>query len=165
MQRWWRSVETGLTPDRAHQPDRRRVGAGARQQGSRRRLSGPGGRRQSRPQRGGGRTQPMAASTAIYDADCGHRRRRRPRSRPGFARPLRRSTPRLGAPSSSDSANTRELRAQLFSVLGYYGKDPAVLAQARQIAEKYLADPASVDPTLGQTALAIAARKRRRRTL
>jgi aminopeptidase N/puromycin-sensitive aminopeptidase len=65
---------------------------------------------------------------------------------------------RLGAPSSSDSPNTSELRAQLFSVLGYYGKDPAVLAQARQIAAKYLDDPASVDPTLGQTALALSAR-------
>ena len=65
---------------------------------------------------------------------------------------------KLGAPSENDSANTRELRSQLFSVLGYYGKDPAVLAQASQIAQKYLSDPASVDATLGQTALSIAAR-------
>ncbi len=53
----------------------------------------------------------------------------------------------------------------MFGVLGYYGKDPAVLDQARLIAEQYLADPASVDANLGQTALAIAARKRRRRAL
>jgi aminopeptidase N/puromycin-sensitive aminopeptidase len=65
---------------------------------------------------------------------------------------------RLGAPSESDSANTRELRAHLFDVLGYYGKDPAVLVQTSQIAQNYLVNPASVDPTLGQTALAIAAR-------
>ncbi|MGP8174800.1 MAG: M1 family metallopeptidase [Terracidiphilus sp.] len=65
---------------------------------------------------------------------------------------------KLGPPAETDSPNTRELRAQLFGVLGYYGKDPAVLAQARQIAQNYLANPASVDPTLGQTALAIAAR-------
>jgi len=65
---------------------------------------------------------------------------------------------RLGAPSESDSPTTRELRSQLFGVLGYYGKDPAVLAQARQIVEKDLDDPGSVDPTLGQTALYIAAR-------
>ena len=65
---------------------------------------------------------------------------------------------KLGPPSATDTPNTRALRAQLFSVLGYYGKDPAVLAQAAQIAEKYVADPAAVDPTLGQTALAIAAR-------
>ncbi|MDE3187694.1 MAG: M1 family metallopeptidase [Acidobacteriota bacterium] len=65
---------------------------------------------------------------------------------------------KLGAPSASNTPNTRELRASLFGVLGYYGKDPAVLAQAHEIAEKYVADQASVDPTLGQTALAIAAR-------
>jgi aminopeptidase N/puromycin-sensitive aminopeptidase len=65
---------------------------------------------------------------------------------------------KLGPPSPADTPNTREMRALLFDVLGYYGKDPDVLAQAAQIAEKYIADPASVDPTLGQTALAIAAR-------
>jgi aminopeptidase N/puromycin-sensitive aminopeptidase len=64
---------------------------------------------------------------------------------------------KLSAPPDADSPNTRELRAELFALLGNYGKDPAVLAQAKQIAEKYLADRASVEPTLGQTALAIAA--------
>jgi len=65
---------------------------------------------------------------------------------------------KLGPPSPDDAPNTRELRAQLFGVLGYYAKDPAVLAMARQIVDKYLADQASFDPTLGQTALYIAAR-------
>jgi aminopeptidase N/puromycin-sensitive aminopeptidase len=65
---------------------------------------------------------------------------------------------KLPPPSDSDSPNTRELRAHFFGVLGFYGKDPAVLAQARQITEKYLADPTSVDATLGQTAVGIAAR-------
>jgi aminopeptidase N/puromycin-sensitive aminopeptidase len=65
---------------------------------------------------------------------------------------------KLGPPSDSDSPNTRQLRAELFAVLGLYGKDPAVVAQANSIVEKYLADPASVDATLGQTALAVAAR-------
>ena len=65
---------------------------------------------------------------------------------------------KLPAPSGSDSPNTRELRAHLFGALGYYAKDPAILAQAREITEKYLADPGSVDATLGQTAVAIAAR-------
>jgi aminopeptidase N/puromycin-sensitive aminopeptidase len=65
---------------------------------------------------------------------------------------------KLGPPAGADSSNTRELRAQIFGVLGYYGQDPAVLAQARQLAEKYIADPASGDPTLSQTALYIAAR-------
>jgi aminopeptidase N/puromycin-sensitive aminopeptidase len=65
---------------------------------------------------------------------------------------------KLRGPAQSDSTSTRKLRSKLFGVLGYYGQDPAVLAQARQIAEKYLADPASADPTLSQTALFIAAR-------
>ncbi len=65
---------------------------------------------------------------------------------------------RLGNPSPSDTTDKRELRSLLFSVLGHYGKDPAVLSQAHAIAEKYIADPGSVDPTLGQTALDIAAR-------
>jgi len=65
---------------------------------------------------------------------------------------------RLGPPAETDSANTRELRAELFGILGFYGKDPAVLAQAREIAPRFLADPGSVDAGLGQTALGIAAR-------
>jgi aminopeptidase N/puromycin-sensitive aminopeptidase len=65
---------------------------------------------------------------------------------------------KLGPPSEADSSNTREMRAQLFYLLGYYGKDPAVIAQAREISGKYLADPASIDATLGQSALSIAAR-------
>ena len=64
---------------------------------------------------------------------------------------------RLGPPSDSDSPNTRELRATLFETLGD-AKDPAVLAEARDIAYKYIADPASVDGTIAQTALAVAAR-------
>jgi aminopeptidase N/puromycin-sensitive aminopeptidase len=65
---------------------------------------------------------------------------------------------KLGPPSTEDSSNKRELRATLFQVLGFIGKDPAVLAQSKEIAEKYLNNPASVDPTLGQTALSVAAR-------
>jgi aminopeptidase N/puromycin-sensitive aminopeptidase len=65
---------------------------------------------------------------------------------------------KLGAPSPSDSSKTRERRAQLFGLLGYYAKDPAVLAQSRQIVAQYLDDPSSIDASLGQTALAIAAR-------
>jgi aminopeptidase N/puromycin-sensitive aminopeptidase len=62
------------------------------------------------------------------------------------------------APSASDAPNTRELRAQFFDVMGYFGKDPAVVAEANRIAEQYLVDPGSVDATLGQTALFVAAR-------
>jgi len=65
---------------------------------------------------------------------------------------------KLAPPSDSDSANTRVLRAQLFKVLGLYGQDPLILAQAQKIARQYMADPASVEPTLRQTALTVAAR-------
>ena len=64
---------------------------------------------------------------------------------------------KIGPPSPNDSPNTRQLRADLFGLLGHYGKDPAVVAEAGQIAESYIANPASVDPTLAQTALGIAA--------
>jgi aminopeptidase N len=65
---------------------------------------------------------------------------------------------RLGAPSASDTSQKRELRARLFETLGVYGKDPEVLAQAREIAEKYVGNPSSVDSTLGETAVDVAAR-------
>jgi aminopeptidase N len=65
---------------------------------------------------------------------------------------------KLGPPSAGDSSDTRELRARLFAVLGFYGKDPEVLAQAHEISEKFVNNPSSVDPTLGETALAVAAR-------
>ena len=65
---------------------------------------------------------------------------------------------KLPPPAPGDSANTRELRAHLFATLGALGRDPAVVAQAREISEKYITDPSSVDATLAQTALSIAAR-------
>jgi aminopeptidase N/puromycin-sensitive aminopeptidase len=64
----------------------------------------------------------------------------------------------LAPPAESDSANTRELRATLFGLLGRRGADPVILDQAREIAGNFLHDPASVDATLGQTACTIAAR-------
>jgi len=65
---------------------------------------------------------------------------------------------KLGKPSDSDSPETRELRATLFGTLGNLGKDPEVIAEAKELAEKYLADPSSVEPTLAQTATGVAAR-------
>ena len=65
---------------------------------------------------------------------------------------------KLGAPSPSDTPNQRQLRAALFGLLGYYGKDPKVIAEAKQMTEQYIQDPGKVDPTLGQSAVAIAAR-------
>ena len=64
---------------------------------------------------------------------------------------------KLPAPADSDSSELKELRASLFDLLGDLGKDPAVQAEAAKITMKFLADPASVDATLGQTALGITA--------
>jgi aminopeptidase N len=64
---------------------------------------------------------------------------------------------RLGPPSPGDSPEKKELRATLFGALGNLGKDPEVIAQAKELAAKYLADQSSVDSTLAETATAIAA--------
>ena len=64
---------------------------------------------------------------------------------------------KLGPPAPGDSPNTRELRATLFGLLAYRGNDPQIIAESRRIAGRYLSDPASVDPTLAQTALGVAA--------
>ena len=64
---------------------------------------------------------------------------------------------RLGPPAHDDSPNKRQLRASLFGLLGYYGDDSEVTDEARKIADRYLADPTSVDPTLAATALGVAA--------
>jgi aminopeptidase N len=65
---------------------------------------------------------------------------------------------RLGAPAPGDTPDKRQLRATLFGLLGYDARDPAVITQAEQIARRYIQNPADTDPTLSQTALAIAAR-------
>ena len=54
------------------------------------------------------------------------------------------------------SADERERLASLFTILGLVGKDPAVIADARQLTEKYLQNPSSVDPILAATAPAVA---------
>ncbi len=64
---------------------------------------------------------------------------------------------KLGPPAPNESRNTVELRARLFNLLAYRGKDPTILSQAREITDRYLSDPVSVDPTLAQTALGVAA--------
>jgi hypothetical protein len=75
--------------------------------------------------------------------------RKKPRLPPGFARTFAPEYAKLGTPSPGDTPNTIDLRAHLFELLGYYGKDRAVLAQARQIAEKYVADPGLRGPDFG----------------
>ena len=69
---------------------------------------------------------------------------------------------RLGAPEPDDSPNKRELRAVLFRLLGRHGNDPEILAQARKIADQYLADPLGRShPGAGRSGRR--GRKRRRR--
>jgi len=64
----------------------------------------------------------------------------------------------LGEPQSSDSPGKRELRAILLNLVATLGNDPDAIADAKKLTAKSLADPASVDPTLSEAALKIAAR-------
>jgi aminopeptidase N len=64
---------------------------------------------------------------------------------------------RLGAASPDDTPGKKELRATLFGALGGTGRDPEVIAQAKDLAAKYEADQNSVDANLGQAATLIAA--------
>ncbi len=62
---------------------------------------------------------------------------------------------RVATITPTDSAEKRELRATLFGMLGEIGHDPQIIAEARQMTDKYLADPASVEPTLVRPAIFI----------
>ncbi len=64
---------------------------------------------------------------------------------------------RLGVAAAGDPPNKRQLRADLFSLLALRGNDEDLIDKARTIADQYLADPGSVDPTLGNAALSVAA--------
>ncbi len=64
---------------------------------------------------------------------------------------------KLGPPAPGDSPGKRELRAHLLALLVDHGNGSDFPAQARRIAEQFLDDPASVDPTLGQAALEVSA--------
>jgi aminopeptidase N len=58
--------------------------------------------------------------------------------------------------SPSDSVEKKQLRATLFGVLGEIGHDPQIIAQAKDLTNKYLADQASVEPSLIRPAVMIA---------
>jgi aminopeptidase N len=64
---------------------------------------------------------------------------------------------RLGPPAAGDPPDKSLLRAALYGMLGNIGADPQIIADARQVAQRYLHDPASVDPTLAAAALNLAA--------
>jgi aminopeptidase N/puromycin-sensitive aminopeptidase len=62
----------------------------------------------------------------------------------------------LASSSKTDTLEKRELRATLFQILGG-ANDPKVIADAKSITVKYLADPGSVDSSLATPAQYIAA--------
>jgi aminopeptidase N/puromycin-sensitive aminopeptidase len=62
----------------------------------------------------------------------------------------------LGAGSAKEPQDKKQMRALLFGVLGSAG-DPNVLAEAKLLAKEYVKDPSSVDPSLAQVALGVAA--------
>ena len=62
----------------------------------------------------------------------------------------------LGPATADEPQDKHQMRALLFGVLGS-AKDPGILAESKAIAEKFLADPTSVDPEIAQSALGIAA--------
>jgi aminopeptidase N len=60
-------------------------------------------------------------------------------------------------PRADDPEDVKLLRPGLLSALGDAGRDPEVLAYCQKLAASYMADPASVDPSIAGTALAVAA--------
>ena len=60
-------------------------------------------------------------------------------------------------PKPGESDEQRALRSRLFDALGYDARDPETLEEARKIADKALADPASVDSEMAGGAFALAA--------
>lgn len=63
----------------------------------------------------------------------------------------------VGTPVAGEPSQKTELRAHLFGLVGGLGKDPATIAEAKQLTKKFLADPASVEPTLARSAMSVAA--------
>jgi len=64
----------------------------------------------------------------------------------------------LGGPRADDSPEKRELRAELLILVAGLGQDTDAIQQAKTITVQSLADPKSVDTTLADAALGIAAR-------
>ncbi|HUZ03976.1 MAG TPA: M1 family metallopeptidase, partial [Acidobacteriaceae bacterium] len=54
------------------------------------------------------------------------------------------------------SIEQHQVRATLFGVLGLIGRDPQVITEANRLTERYIQNPASIDPSLARPALAIA---------
>ena len=60
-------------------------------------------------------------------------------------------------PKAGESDEQKTLRAHVLNALGYDGRDPSTLSEARKLADKALENPASVDPELAGGAFGLAA--------
>ena len=60
-------------------------------------------------------------------------------------------------PKPGESDETKSLRARVLHTLGYAGRDPRILADARRLTEKELREPGSIDPTVAFSAFSLAA--------
>ena len=65
---------------------------------------------------------------------------------------------KIGAPQADDAPSRRELRSELLLLAGGLGKDPETISEAKAITARSLKNPSSVETTLADTALGIAAR-------
>ena len=63
----------------------------------------------------------------------------------------------LQKPGAIRSDEDRELRAEVFGLVGDKGQDAEILKEARQLTQQYLRDPGSVDSNLADQALDLAA--------
>lgn len=71
---------------------------------------------------------------------------------------LRPAAQRLGwKPAPGENLETQLMRADVLGTLGYTGRDPEVLHEARRLAEAYLKDRSAVDPSLSGMVLNLAA--------
>jgi puromycin-sensitive aminopeptidase len=60
-------------------------------------------------------------------------------------------------PAAGESDERKALRSEVIGTLGVSGRDPEILAQARELAQKYMHEPSAVDATLAGTVLYLAA--------
>ncbi|MGC2695687.1 MAG: M1 family metallopeptidase [Candidatus Angelobacter sp.] len=61
-------------------------------------------------------------------------------------------------PAANENADTHSLRGDLIHILGIVGQDPETIRQSTSLAEQYLKDPNSVDPSMAKDVLEVAAR-------
>jgi len=60
-------------------------------------------------------------------------------------------------PKPNEGPEAKPIRAAIFAALGNIGEDPAVIAKANELTKSYMANAASVDPSLARAAIAVAA--------